>query len=169
MADCGLQHVEFGTESLSPAMLKSYRKPFRPRDVLTAHRRARDAGIHTAHYFLLGGPGESRKTVRQSLDAIEELDRAALFFFIGIRIYPWTRLYDIACGEGKITAQTDLLQPVFYEPDRIDLGSIQALVTARAAGRSNWIVGSGGEQSARTVEKMHGRGFTGPLWEYLAR
>ncbi len=169
MADCGLQHVEFGTESLSPAMLKSYRKPFRPRDVLTAHRQARDAGIHTAHYFLFGGPGESTETVRQSLDAMEDLDKAALFFFIGIRIYPWTRLYDIACGEGKITAQTDLLQPVFYEPDLIDLESIEALVTARAAGRSNWIVGSGGEQSARIVEKLHERGFTGPLWEYLAR
>ena len=169
MADCGLQHVEFGTESLSPAMLKSYRKPFRPRDVLTAHQQARDAGIHTAHYFLLGGPGESRKTVRQSLDAIEELDRAALFFFIGIRIYPWTRLYEIACAEGKITAETDLLQPVFYEPDLIDFESIEALVAERAAGRRNWIVGSGGEQSAQTVEKLHERGFIGPLWEYLAR
>ena len=50
-----------------------------------------------------------------------------------------------------------------------DLEAIQALVTARAAGRSNWIVDSGGEQSAPTVEKMHGRGFTGPLWEYLVR
>ncbi len=137
MADCGLQHVEFGTESLSPAMLKSYRKPFRPRDVLTAHRQARDAGIHTAHYFLLGGPGESTKTVLKSLGAIEDLDKAALFFFIGIRIYPWTRLYDIACAEGKITAETDLLQPVFYEPNRIGIEAIQVLVTQRAAGRRN--------------------------------
>ena len=60
-------------------------------------------------------------------------------------------------------------EAVFYEPDRIDHDSIEALVTARAAGRSNWIVGSGGEQSAQIVEKLHGRGFTGPLWEYLAR
>ncbi len=167
MANCGLQHVEFGTESLSPAMLKSYRKPFRPQDVLTAHRQARNAGIHTAHYFLLGGPGESTETVLESLDAIENLEKTALFFFIGIRIYPWTTLYDIARNEGKITATTDLLQPVFYRPDEIDHQTMESLVTRRAAGRKNWIVGSGGEESMQIVKKLHERGFTGPLWEYL--
>ncbi|RUM36902.1 MAG: B12-binding domain-containing radical SAM protein [Desulfobulbus sp.] len=169
MAACGLQHVEFGTESLSPTMLKNYRKPFSPQDVQAAHDQAREAGIHTAHYFLLGGPGESMETVLESLDGIEHLDKAALFFFIGIRIYPWTGLYGVALAEKKISERTDLLQPVFYQPDRIDHDSIRVLVTERAAGRSNWIVGSGGEQSARIVEKLHRRGFTGPLWEYLVR
>jgi len=107
--------------------------------------------------------------VLESLDGIEHLDKAALFFFIGIRIYPWTGLYGVALAEKKISERTDLLQPVFYQPDRIDHDSIRALVTERAAGRPNWIVGSGGEQSARIVENLHRRGFTGPLWEYLVR
>ncbi len=169
MKDAGLQHVEFGTESLSDSMLQSYRKPFRTRDVFAAHRQAREAGLHVAHYFLMGGPGESISTITESLDNIENLNKTALFFFIGIRIYPRTALYDIALSEGKITAGMNMLKPVFYEADNIDREAIVALVTARAGKRINWIIGSGGARSAATVHKMHDRGYTGPLWEYLVR
>ena len=169
MADCGLKHVEFGTESLSDTMLAAYRKPFRRETVFAAQNQALEAGLHTAHYFLLGGPGESEATVTHSLDQIEQLEKTALFFFIGIRIYPGTALYDIALERGKINADTDMLQPVFYENDHISRAGIKQLVTARAGGRINWIVGSGGADSAQTVSRMHERGYTGPLWEYLIR
>lgn len=169
MAAAGCRHVEFGTESLADSMLRAYRKPFRPADVLVAHRQARAAGLHVAHYFLLGGPGESAATVAESLVHIEQLDKAAFFFFIGIRIYPGTGLYDQALAEGQIDRDTDLLQPVFYRPDAIDREAIQALVTDRAAGRKNWVVGSGGPVIATTVQTLHQRGFIGPLWEYLVR
>lgn len=82
-------------------MLKSYRKPFQVEDVFAAHKQARAARLHVAHYFLLGGPNESVETVSECLDGIEQLDRAVFFFFIGIRIYPGTALYDIAIAEKK--------------------------------------------------------------------
>ena len=169
MAAAGCRHVEFGTESLSEAMLTSYRKPFRRQDVLNAHWQARDAGLHVAHYFLLGGPGESAATVSESLETVKQLEKAVFFFFIGIRIYPGTRLYDLALAEGKINEQSDLLKPVFYAPDAIDRETIESLVTRQAQGRSNWVLGSGGADTAKVVSTMHQRGFTGPLWEYLAR
>lgn len=169
MAAAGLSHVEFGTESMSGQMLKTYRKPFRARDVFSAHEQAVDAGLHVAHYFLLGGPGESVETVNESLQKIEQLPKAAFFFFIGIRIYPHTAIHDIALKEGKISGSTDLLQPVFYYPDRIDPVAIEQLVREQARDRVNWIIGSGGADAASTVERMYGKGYTGPLWEYLIR
>ena len=169
MAEAGLTHVEFGTESLSPTMLRAYDKPFTVEDVLAAHAQARKAGIHVAHYFLLGGPGESAATVAESLGRIEALDRAAFFFFIGVRIYPGTRLHELAVREGKIGPQTDLLAPVYYAPDEIGRDEIETMVLARAEGRPNWVVGSGGEKSAELVSRLHARGRTGPLWEHLAR
>jgi len=169
MAAAGCRHVEFGTESLAGAMLRAYRKPFRPADVLSAHRQARAAGLHVAHYFLFGGPGESVTTVAETIDSIEQLDKTVCFFFIGIRIYPGTGLYDQAMAEGKIDQATDLLHPVFYQPDAIDLEGIEVQVAQRAAGRENWLVGSGGAPIATTVQTLHQRGFVGPLWEYLAR
>lgn len=169
MKEAGLKHVEFGTESLSSSMLQTYRKPFTVDDVFAAHRQARAAGLQVAHYFLLGGPGESAATVRESLANIELLDRAALFFFVGIRIYPNTPLYDIALSESKITPQTDLLEPVFYEADDIDRLTIETMVRKQADQRTNWLVGSGGENVAAIIRKLHERNFVGPLWEFIAR
>ena len=169
MAGAGLAHVEFGTEALSDPVLKTYRKPFGVFDVFAAHQQALDAGLHVAHYFLMGGPGESADTITESLDNIDKLQKTVLFFFIGIRIYPRTSLYDIALKEGKITSATNLLEPIFYESDNIDQRTIETLVTARVGKRINCVVGSGGLAGANTVSKMHGRGYSGPLWEYLIR
>jgi radical SAM superfamily enzyme YgiQ (UPF0313 family) len=169
MAAAGCRHVEFGTESLSDTMLGTYKKPFRTEDVFVAHRQARAAGLHVAHYFLLGGPGESAATVAECLEGIERLERSVFFFFIGIRIYPGTSLYDMAVAEGKIEAGAHLLHPVFYQPDSIDLPAIATLVGQQASGRRNWVTGSGDTQVAETIRILHRRNFTGPLWEFLAR
>lgn len=169
MADAGLKHVEFGTESMSASMLATYRKPFGVNEVFAAHTQAREAGLHVAHYFLMGGPGESPATITESLDNIEKLNKTTLFFFIGLRIYPNTALYGIALEEGKITQETDMLSPVFYEADGIDRPAIEAQVTARADKRINWVIGSGGTQNAAAVKKMYERGHSGPLWEFLAK
>ncbi len=166
---CGLSHIEFGTESLSDTILKNYQKPFRVKDVFAAHQLAVAADIHVAHYFLLGGPGESEETLGETLKRVEELQQTVHFFFTGMRIYPHTKLYDIAIEEGKISEDTNLLEPFYYESDAISPGNIERLVKERATDRINWVVGSGGETAANIVSRMHGRGFTGPLWEFLIR
>jgi len=169
LKECGLSHIEFGTESLSDTMLKNYQKPFRVEDVFNAHQQAVDAEIHVAHYFLLGGPGESKKTLAETLDKVETLQKTVHFFFTGMRIYPHTKLFEIAMEEGKINKETNLLEPYYYESDAVSPDDIERLVTARAAERINWVVGSGGDTAASIVSRMHKRGFTGPLWEYLIR
>ncbi len=75
LAEAGLSHVEFGTESFSEAMLKTYRKPFAAADAAAAHAAARRAGLHVAHYLLLGGPGEDARTLEETLDRAEAFER----------------------------------------------------------------------------------------------
>jgi radical SAM superfamily enzyme YgiQ (UPF0313 family) len=169
MAEAGCRHVEFGTESLANSMLGQYRKPFRLAEVVAAHQQARAARLHVAHYLLLGGPGESAATVSETLDRIGQLPRAVFFFFVGVRIYPGTGIYETALAQGQINQDTDLLQPVFYRPEAISLAEIQALLVERADGRVNWVVGAGGDAAAAMVQRLHERGLTGPLWEHLAR
>ncbi|MCP4135669.1 MAG: radical SAM protein [bacterium] len=167
MAEAGLSHVEFGTESLSNTMLAAYKKPFNSDDVLAAHEKAKEAGLHIAHYLLLGGPGEEKKTLDETLIKAENLEKTVLFFFCGIRIYPHTALYDIALKEGKIDKNKSLLEPVFYQTDTISSEEILALVEEKAGERDNWIVGSGGPKMAKIISRMYARGHSGPLWEYL--
>jgi len=167
LAKAGLTHVEFGTESLSARMLQTYRKPFTCEHVKQAHQAARAAGLHVAHYFMLGGPGESRETVLETLDGCEQLHSAALFFFCGVRIYPGTSLHESALAEGQVKADQDLLEPTFYRPSAIRTDEISALVAQRANGRLHWVVGSGDDAMSRMTARMRRRGRIGPLWERI--
>ncbi len=169
MAECGLTHVEFGTESLSNAMLKTYRKPFDAVTALESHRRAVDAGLNVAHFFLLGGPGENEKTLDETFLNAEKLNKSGCFFFCGIRIYPGTELCSIAKKQGQISEDTNPLNPVFYSPPELQESRLLEIMEDRARGRSGWIAGSGGARMAKVLSKMYDLGHTGPLWEKLIR
>jgi radical SAM superfamily enzyme YgiQ (UPF0313 family) len=169
LAQAGLTHVEFGTESLSDRVLREYGKPFDRHWVLKAHELAREAGLHIAHYFLLGGPGETTGTLETTLSHIDKLKKSVLFLFCGMRIYPQTRLFKRAVKEGLIGLEQNLLEPVFYQSPAIGRDVIIARVKDRAAGRVSWVIGSGGDEAGALVERMYKKGYTGPLWEFLIR
>ena len=169
MAACGLKHVEFGTESLNDAVLEAYGKPFRRRQVLAAHASAVAAGLHVAHYFLFGGPGETEETLADACAHIDKLERTVLFLFGGMRIYPHTGLYEIALRQGQITASQSIVDPVFYQPPGIRLFTISQRLDEYARGRENWVHAAGGEAAVRIMRRMYRRGRSGPLWEYLVR
>lgn len=167
MADSGLTHIEFGTESLTDRVLKAYGKPFKKDEIFRAHRLALDAGIHVAHYLMPGGPGEDEGTLEETLTGVEQLEKTVLFFFCGVRIYPHTALYDIALREGQISPGQDLLEPVFYRSGNLSSNIIEKKLTERAAGRSHWVIGSGGDKTAKVISRMYAHGHYGPLWEHL--
>ncbi len=166
MAGAGCTHVEFGTDALSDPMLVRLRKPFRLAEVIAAHRAARAAGLHVAHFLLLGGPGESLETLGETLECAESLGDAALFFLCGTRVYPGTELERIAREEGQLDGR-NLLEPVFYEPRGLPLAEIAARVERAADGRLNWVVGSGAARTSALIARLHERGHVGPLWERL--
>jgi hypothetical protein len=107
--------------------------------------------------------------VNETLEGIEQLGKCALFLFCGMRIYPQTELNDLARNERQADDSRDLLEPVFYQSSRIGSEEVLARVRQQANGRSNWLIGDGGEPTAHILSKMHARGYFGPLWEYLIR
>jgi radical SAM superfamily enzyme YgiQ (UPF0313 family) len=158
LAEAGMTHAEFGTESLCDSQLKRYGKPFVAEEVFAAHASAQREGIHIAHYFLLGGPGEEVQTLEETLTRMEALERAVFFIFCGVRILPHTPLYHL-----------DLLPPVFYRPKGVGKEEISERVKRQARGRMNWVHGDGGRQTERIVARMYAHGHFGPLWEGLLR
>jgi radical SAM superfamily enzyme YgiQ (UPF0313 family) len=169
LAQAGLSHVEFGTEAMADTVLKAYRKPFRVADIRVAHRAAQAAGVHCAHYLLLGGPGETAATLAETLSNIDKLRNTVVFFFCGMRIYPHTALYRLAVAQGVIAPDADLLKPVFYRSEDLDEDIILEKVRQAAGGRANWLFGAGGEETEKILARLHRSGFTGPLWEFLIR
>lgn len=169
LAGCGLQHVEFGTESLCDAVLKAYGKPFRVADVQRAHRAANAAGVHVAHYFLLAGPGESEQTLSESLAQMDRLEKTVFFLFCGMRIYPGTGLYRLALEQGQIENGQDLLAPHFYRSPSMEISRAAERVAEHVCGRENWVHAAGGQEIPAILRRMYRRGYTGPLWEFLIR
>jgi hypothetical protein len=150
-------------------VLRSYGKPFSRDEAFASHQQAVDADLYVAHYLLLGGPGETPTTVKTTLSNVDKLERTVLFFFCGMRIYPHTTLYDLAVSERQLSPTDCILEPVFYQNHLISYQEITKQVKTLAANRSNWVVGSGGEETSRILTKMYARGYTGPLWEYLIK
>jgi radical SAM superfamily enzyme YgiQ (UPF0313 family) len=169
LAQAGLSHVEFGTEAMADSVLGAYRKPFQVADIRAAHEAALAAGVHVAHYLLLGGPGETVATLAQTLSNIDKLRNTVVFFFCGMRIYPHTALYRLAVEKKMIAPDQNLLEPVFYRSADLDEAAILEQVRQRANGRPNWIFGAGGEEVEKTLARLHRHGFVGPLWEFLIR
>jgi len=148
-------------------MLRRIRKSFRLADVLAAHRDARDAGIHVAHFLILGGPDEDEATLQQTFNAAERLDDAALFFFCGMRVFRGTELATLARQAGQVASADELLGSVFYQPPALPLAEVEGRLRARAALHRNWIVGDGEEPTRQATRRLYARGQTGPLWEHL--
>jgi radical SAM superfamily enzyme YgiQ (UPF0313 family) len=169
LADTGLTHIEFGTEALSDRVLKAYRKPFSAQDVIASHRAAVAAGLHVAHFFLLGGSGEDPQTLSETLENAESLEKTVHFLFCGVRIFPGTEMHEIALREGRVRAEDDLLEPVFYISPKLDGVDLEREVQAHGKRRMNWVVGSGSETLARLQRQMYAKGHIGPLWEILIR
>ena len=114
MAQANCREVSLGFESASDQMLKTYNKRFKAEEVRTISRMLADAGIRRTGFLLLGGPGETRETVEESLAFADSLNLDALKITVGLRIYPATALAATALAEGMIQPDDDLLWPRFY-------------------------------------------------------
>lgn len=114
MARAGCRQVSLGFESGSDDMLKRFNKRFTTADICRTSGLLKKYGISQMGFLMLGGPGETRTTVRQSLDFIDTLNPESIKITTGIRIYPNTPLAKMAQSEGVILPDDTLLRPTFY-------------------------------------------------------
>jgi radical SAM superfamily enzyme YgiQ (UPF0313 family) len=114
MRQAGCRQISFGFESGSDRMLRSLNKQFNRQEVSAVSKMFAEAGIERMGFLLLGGPGEMKDSVEESLSLADSLNLEALKITVGLRIYPQTRLATTALSEGVIRADEDLLLPRFY-------------------------------------------------------
>jgi radical SAM superfamily enzyme YgiQ (UPF0313 family) len=114
MAEADCVEVSLGFESGSERILREMNKRFTPDDVRAASGILAAHGIRRMGFLLLGGPGETRETVEESLGFAESLHLDSLRITVGIRLYPGTPLARRAVEEGTVSAEDDLLHPRFY-------------------------------------------------------
>ena len=114
MSRAGCTEVSLGFESGSENILHRMNKKFSPAHVRRASEILKENGIRRLGFLMLGGPGETRETVNDSLDFADSLHLDGLKITIGIRIYPCTAVWKAAIKDGLISPKDDLLLPKFY-------------------------------------------------------
>jgi radical SAM superfamily enzyme YgiQ (UPF0313 family) len=169
MARAGLKHIEFGSDSFSDRVLDEYGKQFTFGDIYDASLYARVAKVHYAHFLISGGPGETEETLLEGFENSKRLVKTVHFPFVGMRIYPGTRLYDRAVSEKVIKAGADLLHPVFYITPALCEEKIFSALSRFSRQTPNWIVGELPQEKVRVIEQLRQKGVQGPLWEFLVR
>ncbi|MBP8984873.1 MAG: radical SAM protein [Syntrophobacterales bacterium] len=114
MAEAGCKEVSLGFESGCERILKVMNKRFGPEEIRKTSLMLEKNGIQQTGFLLLGGPGETRESVLESLSFADSLPLNGLKITQGIRIYPHTKLARIAVSEGMVAPDDDLLKPTFY-------------------------------------------------------
>jgi radical SAM superfamily enzyme YgiQ (UPF0313 family) len=120
MAEAGCVEVSLGFESGAPDILHTLDKKYDLDQVRMASELLKRYGIRRMGFLLLGGPGENRETVEQSLAFADSLGLDMLKISVGIRIYPDTALAEAARKEGVVAPDDDLLFPRFYLAPGLD-------------------------------------------------
>ncbi|MBN1142736.1 MAG: radical SAM protein [Deltaproteobacteria bacterium] len=114
MAEAGCRQISLGFESGSAPILRNFNKRFSPPEIRAAAALFAACGIERQGFLLLGGPGETRESVEESLAFAESLELETLRLTAGVRIYPDTPLAEISRRQGLIAPADDLLRPRFY-------------------------------------------------------
>lgn len=138
LAMSGCQEVSLGFESGCEQILRTMNKKFSLDSIRRTAEMLKASGIRQLGFLMLGGPGETKESVEQSLVFADSLDLDVMKITIGIRIYPNTALSKTAVYEGLISSEDDLLFPKFYIVQKLE-GWIRETVNRWTESRPNWI------------------------------
>lgn len=124
MRAAGCAGMNFGVDSASDPMLRAIRRSFRRRHIVDAVAVCKRVRLPYMLELLIGFPGETRETVRDSLALLREIDAELVSVTVGVRVFPRTQLAAIVRTEGLSAANPnlhgavddndDLTRPIFY-------------------------------------------------------
>ena len=170
----GCTSVDFGVDSAAETLLSAFGKSFTVADLRTATSAAKDAGLDVCHSLLFGGPGETPETVAETVRVMDECAPTAVVAMAGLRVYPGTRLAEVARKAGVIGEREPLLEPRFFAAGYA-AGDPRAAwlfeqVCAAAATRRSWFLPGARDWSAAYGPRLLRRfGKAGPLWRNFPR
>jgi radical SAM superfamily enzyme YgiQ (UPF0313 family) len=102
----GCWMLALGIESESDEVRKDMVKRLERQKIQAAFRNMRDAGIRSFAFFIFGYPGETAKTIEQTIDYAVALDPDFANFYPAVP-YPGTELYEKCARDGLLTPDAE--------------------------------------------------------------
>jgi hypothetical protein len=116
-------------DSASEKMLKILKRPFSPQHIKDAINVAKKYDLEHVIELLFGAPGETKETIRETIEFIKEADPERVSVTVGLRIFPGTELEAMVRKEGlhegnpnlsgRISDNDSLIHPIFYLPKEL--------------------------------------------------
>jgi anaerobic magnesium-protoporphyrin IX monomethyl ester cyclase len=122
----GCYSISYGIESASPEIIKVLQKDITLKQVEAAIQAHKEVGLPVVGYFMLGSPGETPQTIKQTIDFAKKL-KVDFAQFSVTTPFPGTELYEIykrnnpgeIAWEKFVYAGTDNPTSPVFESDKI--------------------------------------------------
>ncbi len=181
----GCAGVDFGADSGSDAMLKGLGRSFSRDDVIRTADLCHRHGITFMYDLLLGGPGETKATVRETVDLMREIDADCVGLSMGVRIYEGTGMAEWVRAQGDIASNPNVygakqdnphfLRPVYYIAPGLGLAIVD-YVREVVAGDSRFFLPSNEEVESNynyndntVLVRAIRDGARGAFWDILRK
>jgi radical SAM superfamily enzyme YgiQ (UPF0313 family) len=125
LKEAGLRRVAFGVETGDPDILLSIDKKVDHDTIRQAFKNAKEVGLETIAFLIIGLPGETRETMQRTIDFAIELDPLIANFSM-MTPYPGTKVYEMVKRQGRFLIN-DWEDYVFFEQRaRYEMGDMTA-------------------------------------------
>ena len=179
MKKAGCVGINFGGDSANEFMLKKYCRGYCKEDIALAISVCKTNGIATMIDLLLGGPGETRESIAETIDFAKGINLDCVGAALGVRVYQGTVLEKIVQKETslqnnpnvrrKYSGPVDFFKPTFYIAS--DLGAKPAELVCDLIGEDKRFFPPSPEISEQDVEVTsasgHNYNYNEPLIEAI--
>ncbi|MHC5021353.1 MAG: hypothetical protein ACYTGX_14835 [Planctomycetota bacterium] len=135
----GTRGVLCSADSFSEQGLLGLKKGITMKVVNRAREALHASGLPVGWFLILGAPGETIESVRESLRWVEEnLPPDNLVMIApGLRVYPGTPLAEQCIARGLLEPGDDLLHPTWFVEPAVGEQALQDAIAATASRRPN--------------------------------
>jgi radical SAM superfamily enzyme YgiQ (UPF0313 family) len=123
MKRVGFRDLDLGAESGCDVTLKGLGKNYTKADILKTGKLLRERNIPAMWFLLIGAPGETKETIRETFDTISEAASKwdMVIVGIGIRAYNGTPIAEQMGRESPECSTDNFFHPVAYIPQEVSL------------------------------------------------
>jgi lipid biosynthesis B12-binding/radical SAM protein len=167
MRQTGLVAAEIGSDATTDITLQRMGKRFTFQDIIACNDLFARHKVAISHFFMFGGPGETRETVYEGIENLKRLTGSVVFIFMGIRLLPNTPLARIALQENVISSDQDMLKPIYYISPAVEREWLEETLTKAFADVRHCVFPPDSFDNITRV--LHKTGYTGTLWDMLLK
>jgi len=185
MRRAGCVGIDFTVDSGDDDQLQRLGHIHRVDDIISLTRLCQRYGFSCMFDLLLGGPGETRHTVKETLELMKTLEPPRVGISLGVRLYPDTPLGKMVKKQGitrnnphlqgAVDDNSNMLKPIFYLSHELG-DDIEPCIVESIKGDSRFFFASK-EQTAQNYnyndnsELMEAikNGYRGAFWDILRR